>query len=389
MSLKYKYLFRFGRGRKAVDLLGSSISDFWNDIYDLFDIYNELSVQKLDRTDFTDSEIRKIARELFEDMDEDYYLIRTEITGKKLHFSSLGINAAIELDELQDLVQEYFEISEKPGIVNVLPRARELFYGLGERGGIGVLIVELLEENETVPKSLVQRFYEDCETKKVDERVIVTHTQMENDAKRYAEVVNMKIRTPDQLRNEMNESLMQVALDLRKAEIRVEKGRRFSLDRFKILLDYVKNARTNVAKKRSLEDLAEYLLNGIRGLEVVSRNPRGPSEEVDLIVANESKNEFFRRLGNPLLVECRHRRKPATSKDIRDFSGKMGSMAIKTGFLFSLKGITGDKYDAQSALRDAKKEGKDIVMLDMNDLLQISQGANPIAVIRNAFYRFV
>ena len=94
-------------------------------------------------------------------------------------------------------------------------------------------------------------------------------------------------------------------------------------------------------------------------------------------------------MGNPLLIECRHRRKPVSSKDIRDFHGKMHSMAIDTALLFSLKGITGDRYDAQSALRDVKKEKKNMVVIDMNDLLEISQGANPITVIRNAFYRFV
>ena len=387
--MKYKYLFRLGRGKRALDLLGPSISYFWNDIYDVFDIYNELTVKKLDRTEFTESEIRKIAGELFEDMDEDNYLIGTEIRSKELYFYSLGTCEAFDLDEYQQLVEDYFDLFEKPKTVDILPESRELFFRRIDGTLVGVLVIEYSKEKERVSKSLVARFRKDCDENNASERLIVTDNEIENSVKKLADSMDIKIKSTSQVRREMNESLLEMALDERKAEMRLEKGGRFSLSRFNVLLDYVKNARTNVAKKRSLEDLAEYLLNGIKGLEVISRNPRGPSEEVDLIVANESKNEFFRRLGNPLLVECRHRRKPATSKDIRDFSGKMRSMAIKTGFLFSLKGITGDKYDAQSALRDAKKEGKDIIVLDTNDLLRISQGESPIAVIRNAFYRFV
>lgn len=372
-----------------MDLLGPSVGHFWNDIYDGFDIFKELTVRKLDNSEFTDSEIRKIAEELFEDMDEDRYVIGTEIRSKELRFCSVGTYATYNLDEYQQLVEDYFDLfEEKPNVVDVLPGSRELFFHRIDRMLVGVLLIEYSKDIE-VTTSLVARFRKDCDKNNANERLIVTDNRIENGIKKLVDSMDIKTKSTDQIIREMNENFLERALDERKLDVRLEKDGQFNLSRFKVLLDYVKNASTNVDKKRSLEDLAEYLLNGIKGFEVVSRNPRGPSEEVDLIVANESDNQFLRRLGNPLLVECRHRKKPTASGDIRDFSGKMKSMAINTAFLFSLKGISGEKYDALSALRDAKKEGNHIIPLDMNDLSQISQGASPITVIRNAFYRFI
>ena len=387
--MKYKYIFRLGRGKRALDLLGSSIGDFWNDIYDGFDITKELTVKKLDNTEFTDSEVRKIAGELFDDMEEDNCSIGTEIGNKELYFHHLDTYETFDLNENQRLVEQYFNLFEKPTIVDILPGLRELFLYKINSTLIGVLVMEYAKGKERFSESLVLRFRKDCDKNNVNERLIVTDNKIEKSVKNLADTMDVRIKSTRQLIREMNENLLEIAINQREDEIRSKIGKKFSLGRFNIFFDRVKNARTNMAKKRSLEDLAQYLFSCIEGLEVVSRNARGPSEEVDLIVANESKNEFFRRLGNPLLIECRHRRKPVSSKDIRDFHGKMNSMAIDTALLFSLKGITGDKYDAQSALRDVKKEKKNMVVIDMNDLLEISQGANPITVIRNAFYRFV
>ena len=59
MSGKYKYMFKFGRGSKTLELLGPSISYFWNDIYDSFDIYREMFVEKLGGNVFSLSEIKR------------------------------------------------------------------------------------------------------------------------------------------------------------------------------------------------------------------------------------------------------------------------------------------------------------------------------------------
>lgn len=383
--MKYKYLFRFGRGKRTLDLLGPSVDYFWNEIYDVFDLTGELRVKKLDRTEFTDKEIKKLARDFFEDVDEDCYVVRIEIRNKELYFCSLGtFGCASGFD---GYLKANSILSKDQRTVDIFPGSKELFFHTIDGTSVGVLMVEYTREEETISESLIEKFNEDCDENKVSERFIVTDNEIENAVKKLANSMNIKMKSTDQVRREINEILLNMALDARKDEFRSKKGAQFTYGRFNVFFEYVKNARTNLEKKRSLEDLAEYVLNSVSGLEVISKNPRGPSEEIDLIVANESKNELFRRFGSLLLVECRHRRKPATSSDIRDFSGKMRSLSIKTGILFSLKGITGNKYDAQSALRDAKKDGRNIIVLNMNDLREISEGIDPTTTIRNAFYR--
>lgn len=91
MVKKYKYLFKFGHGSKSVDLLGPSVTYFWNNIYDLMDLEREMFVEKLDNEVFNFSEINRISRDLFENMSEDYAEIWLEIEeeGKRLHFLKL------------------------------------------------------------------------------------------------------------------------------------------------------------------------------------------------------------------------------------------------------------------------------------------------------------
>lgn len=123
--MEYTYLFRLGRGKRALDFLGPSIGHFWNDIYDTFDLTQELWVKKLDHTEFTDSEIKGIARELFEDIDEDEYLIYTEIRNKELYFRSLGKFGVYELDGYLKAISIF---STDQRIVDIPPVCKEFFF---------------------------------------------------------------------------------------------------------------------------------------------------------------------------------------------------------------------------------------------------------------------
>lgn len=144
-----------------------------------------------------------------------------------------------------------------------------------------------------------------------------------------------------------------------------------------------------MAKKNALENLAEYLFNNLEGFSVIKRNYRGPSEEIDLLVANESKDISLRSLGTPIAVECRHRKTPASSKDIRDFKGKLDDAGLKSGILITLKGIAGDRHDAITVIRESRKAGLLIIVVSMKDLISISEGKDPIKAIKECFYTYV
>jgi hypothetical protein len=138
-----------------------------------------------------------------------------------------------------------------------------------------------------------------------------------------------------------------------------------------------------------LESLAEYLFNNLKGFKVLEKDYRGPSEEIDLLVANESQDPVFRDIGNPIAVECRHRKKPASSKDIRDFRGKLADIGLKAGILLTLKGITGDQYDAIGVIRDARKGDISIIIISLDDLKEIIERKSPGETVKKCFYKYV
>jgi DNA-binding transcriptional MerR regulator len=291
VARKYKYMFRFPHGSEYVDLFGSSIFDYVNDIYDAFDIDRVMIVERLDEKAFSLSEIKRLFRDLAYDMDDDLAEIGLEILnkGRKLRF--------IEINNLNDTsLEELKEINEKH-----LEKALENFQN------------DALKEKEEV----------------------------------------------------------------------------FTNDSFKVYLGLVKNAKSNAAKKDTLEHLSRYLLNGVKGFRVIDKNCKGPSEEIDLLVANESIDPPLRSIGNPIAIECRHRKIPATSKDIRDFEGKLSAMCLSGGILITLKGVTGNRYDAVGVIRDARKKGTSIIVIALDDLEKILEGKTPDDVLRDCFYKYV
>jgi len=154
-------------------------------------------------------------------------------------------------------------------------------------------------------------------------------------------------------------------------------------------LEMVNNASSNISKKNTLESLSEYFFDNLKGFKVLAKDYRGPSEEIDLLVANESEDSVFRDMGNPIAVECRHRKKPASSKDIRDFRGKLADMGLKAGILLTLKGITGDQHDAVGVIRDARKSGVSIIVIALEDLKKAINGKKPEEIVKECFYKYV
>ena len=390
MAKKYKYLFRFGHGPKPIDLLGPSVTYFWNDIYDLVDEYREMFVERLDKEIFSFSEIKRIARDLFEDMEEDNAVIWLEIEdgGERLRFLEIDILPGYDLDEMQKLLEVYFGEFEQPVIVRSTKETRILHFV--EEGAM-VFLVDLEDlESGVIDVEIVKDFIAASKERKAKKLLLVSYQKMEDSAAKLVKTSKITFRKPNEILRKINEQNLELALDELRAEISLEKKvAKFEKKKFCIFLDLVENASSNIAKKNTLENLAEYLFNSLEGFSVIKRNYRGPSEEIDLLVANESKDVFLGSLGTPLAVECRHRKTPASSKDIRDFKGKLEDAGLKSGILITLKGIAGDRYDAVAVTREARKAGMSIIVVSMNDLISIGEGKDPIEAIKECFYKYI
>lgn len=389
MAKKYKYLFRFGHGPKPVDLLGPSVTYFWNDIYDLMDMYREMFVEKLNKEIFTFSEIKRIARNLIEDMEEDNAVIWLEIEdgGKRLRFLEIDNLPGYDLDEMQKLLEVYSGEFEQPVIVLSTKETRILHF---VEEGTMVLLVHLEDfESGMINVQMVEKFIAVSKERKA-KLLLVSYQKMDDSAAKLVKNSKIAFRKPDEILRKINEQTLEMTLDEFRVDISLEeKVAKFEKGKFRVFLDLVKNASSNIAKKNTLENLAAYLFNSLKGFSVIKRNYRGPSEEIDLLVANESNDVFSASLGTPLAVECRHRKTPASSKDIRDFKGKLEDAGLKSGILITLKGVAGDRYDAVAVIREARKAGMSIVVVSMNDLISIGEGKDPIETIKECFYRHI
>jgi Restriction endonuclease len=155
----------------------------------------------------------------------------------------------------------------------------------------------------------------------------------------------------------------------------------------KIFIDKADSANSNAEKKFTYEYLAMFLIGAIEGLAVISHDLRSPAEEVDLLIANESKENLWISIGNPFIVECKNWTSSVGVPQVRNLLGVMDSKNIGSAILLCKNGITGDStHDAKLLVREARAKNKFLIVLDQVDLLEIASGMHPNEKIKQKFY---
>lgn len=142
-------------------------------------------------------------------------------------------------------------------------------------------------------------------------------------------------------------------------------------------------------KGRALETFAAHMFQLIPGIKVRYRNLRSASEEIDILLSNESNHVFWRsNFETQILVECKNWNAPVGAEVIRDFHGKLEAKGIKAGFLVAMEGITGNEYkNAMLELRIYLRDRMHIIIpIDLEHLQRIVDGEDPTAVFQDAFY---
>ncbi len=156
---------------------------------------------------------------------------------------------------------------------------------------------------------------------------------------------------------------------------------------FTVFIEKAEKAKTTHTKKLTYEYLAIFLIGAVEGLTVIGHDERGASEEIDLWVANDSKDNFWSRIGNVFIVECKNWGEPVGVPEMRNLKSIMHDKNIEFSILMSKNGITGDNYhDALDIIRKAVRDHKYIIVLDQADLLEIANGVHPTKKIREKYY---
>ena len=66
-----KYIMKFVREQRFIEMYEGSIEEYWNNIYDLFDDSDAMIIQSLSGTPLTEAQVKKVVSLLVENMSED------------------------------------------------------------------------------------------------------------------------------------------------------------------------------------------------------------------------------------------------------------------------------------------------------------------------------
>lgn len=151
-------------------------------------------------------------------------------------------------------------------------------------------------------------------------------------------------------------------------------------------MQLVELASTNEEKKKSLEDLGGYLLEGVAGWKIIARDRRSATSELDILVGNGNRTDpFLVGMGYVIPVECKNWRMPVGCDEIRDFFRDLDKRRFTHGILISHEGVTGSKANqtfARKELWDSFRDGVHILVITMADIEEVAQGKSLVSVLR-------
>lgn len=139
------------------------------------------------------------------------------------------------------------------------------------------------------------------------------------------------------------------------------------------IMDRALAAKTNKEKKETLEKLVQNIVARIDGLKIFASNRRRITDEIDIIVKNQSQVLITAGIGGPIFVECKNQLEPIDSGIVSKFAGKIPHGGI--GLLVTTSKLT---KDAQREMRiqtlSHAAQGLRLIFWDRTDLQRITKG---------------
>ena len=145
---------------------------------------------------------------------------------------------------------------------------------------------------------------------------------------------------------------------------------------------------SNDEKKKALEGYMEYLFGQVEGSSCVAKDSRSSYDEVDLIFRSINNSDELMRLMSPnYLVQCRNTAASVDSGEMRNFKEALSSRSMAWGVYVSINRFTGMKgngvaaQDCKQVIRDARRDGINILTIDLADLESIFQGRSLVDIL--------
>jgi hypothetical protein len=153
------------------------------------------------------------------------------------------------------------------------------------------------------------------------------------------------------------------------------------------LVELAERASSNEEKGKTLESVAQCILESVPALHCKYTNLRTRSSEIDIVVEYEPSRgrlPLFDELGRYTLVECKNWSKAVGVSAVRDFMGKLDKCQSRLGIIFSRHGVTGVDSGAD-ALREIQsrfdRDGTFLVVFSLEELRKIACGRDFVAAL--------
>lgn len=132
------------------------------------------------------------------------------------------------------------------------------------------------------------------------------------------------------------------------------------------LINKVKTTKEIEDKGKYLEELIVRFFSEVQGFKIIERK-RTKTEEIDIVIINDSEQNFWKSESNLILVECKNWNKPAGKNEYVAFREKLENRRgrAKLGFFVSAKG-----FAKTFELEDMRNSKTDLLIIPI-DLKQI------------------
>lgn len=146
-----------------------------------------------------------------------------------------------------------------------------------------------------------------------------------------------------------------------------ENPRKFDVLEYNQLLEKLDCDNAN-DKGKSLENIAEYLVDCSSSIQVMGKRLRTSREEIDLSCCNISLKYEVWKLGALILIECKNWEKKVGVEVLREIAYIMSYKGNATTILFASNGIT---INAENEIINYAMSGKYILCINKNELKAI------------------
>lgn len=138
----------------------------------------------------------------------------------------------------------------------------------------------------------------------------------------------------------------------------------------------------NDTNKKGLfwEDVAAYVLNGVKGWKITGRRIKTGAQEIDLSVINVSLDDELWQLGAYILVECKNWNTHVDIHQIRNIAHISNMKGNHTAILFASNGVTSD---AQEEIYRLVMSNIFIICVTANDVKRLHSSADCKELILN------